>query len=544
MEHYQTDPVGFCVSELGIRRETLVWSELPEYEGHVWDGTPDPIAAWFGALVDWKDVGIESATGTGKSFGLALTKLWFLASWQSARAFDFAAKKEQLEEYSWMELGKLWPRFRVVFPSAHLGVLRVRMDGKIREGEMTGWGAFGQGVKVGAATEIAAGAAGMHAPHMLISVEESQEFHHAASAGLENTCTAPHNLRQYVGNPDSQDDALHQFCILPDTVHIRISALDHPNVVVNNVRDPEWRDLKGDVMIVPGAVSRMSIARRLRRYGREHRHFQSRVRGISPPEHQTALIRQVWLDRAAERWRTGDLRYGLPGLGVDVARSEAGDLAAIADGLGAHLDEVPAFPCPDVHALGVRIAAMMATRDISEQNVGIDVGGGYGGGTVDMLKSLGLYVQSINPGAAARPRIDETELDEHGKPVREDVLYRNVRAQMAWRLSLDLQMDRVALPPDAELHEELRAMRWKPVLGKIQVEEKALIAERLGRSPDRADAVMIWNWIRHRLHPDEEEDFAAFSEEGLDRMLEARRLVERVPRSPSPLPAHLTERVD
>jgi hypothetical protein len=544
MAHYQDDPIGFMTAELGIRRETLVWSELPEYEGHIWDGTPDPLAAWFRATAEWKDVGVESGTGTGKSFGLALVKLWFLASWQGARCFDFASKKDQLSEYSWMELGKLWPRFKVLFPSATLGALRIRMDGKLREGDSVGWGAFGQGVEVGAATEIAAGAAGMHAPHMHISVEEAQEFHQAASQGLENTCTAPHNLRTYVGNPDSQDDALHQFCELESTVHIRISALDHPNIVCNNARDPEWSDVKGDVMIVPGAVSRASILRRLRRYGVEHRHYQSRVRGISPPEHQEALIRQVWLDRAADRWRAQDLRWGFPGLGVDVARSEDGDKAAIADGLGAHLDEVISFPCPDVAQLGVRLAVMITTRDIHERHVGVDVGGGYGGGTVDKLKELGIYVQAINPGSLAVPSIDETLLDEKGEVVREEVLYRNERAAMAWRLALDLQMNRIALPPDQELHEDLRSIRWKSVLGKIQVEEKAEVMKRLGRSPDKGDSVLLWNRVRERIHPEEETELGAWDKEALLAELEHRRIRDTPsPRDPAINPS-IIERID
>ena len=32
------------------------------------------------------------------------------------------------------------------------------------------------------------------------------------SAAIENTCTDPHNLRVYVGNPDNQHDTLHEFC--------------------------------------------------------------------------------------------------------------------------------------------------------------------------------------------------------------------------------------------------------------------------------------------------------------------------------------------
>lgn len=532
MEHYQDDPIGFCVQELGIRRETLVWSSNPGYENHQWDGTPDPIVAWFDALVDWKDVGIESATGTGKSFGLALTKLWFLACWQGARCFDFATKKDQLSEYSWVELGKLWPRFKVRFPSADLSPsgLRIRMDGKLREGEFAGWGAIGQGVQVREAEEIATGAAGMHARDMLISVEEAQGLHHAISAALENTSTSPHNLRQYVGNPDSMDDALHQFCELPSTVSIRISAYDHPNVVVNVARDPEWRDLEADELIIPGAVSRTSILRRLRRYGREHPHFQSRIRGISPPQHAKSLIRQEWLDRAADRWRERAFYYGLPAMGVDAARSENGDKGAIAEGTGAHLEEVINFPCPDPTALGVRVAARMALRDMAESNVGVDTGGGYGGSIVDKLAELDIYVRQLNPGFKPEDRTDYDVLEEKGKGIRQSAIFENLRAQMAWQLAIDLQLDRVALPPDTELHEDLRSMRWETKGGKIRVEAKEKIQERLSRSPDKGEAVINWNWVRERIHEHEETTISAFDREALEATArEGRRLKEPPP---------------
>lgn len=546
MEHYQDHPIDFMTEELGVRRETLVWSELPEYENHQWDGTPDPIATWLEALVAWEDVAVESATGTGKSFTLALTKLWFLASWQGARCFDYATVKDQLTEYSWMELGKLWPKFKVLFPMADLLLSepRIRMDGKVREGENVGWGALGRAVQIREGQEIAAGAAGMHAPHMLLSVEEAQGVEHQLARALENTATAPHNIRQYVGNPDDQGDPLHQFAILPTTRHIRISALDHPNVVVNNARDPEWKDLKGDVEIVPGAVSRTSIARRLKKYGREHRFYLSRVRGISPSEHQDALIRQAWIDRAVERWRTRQLRQGFWGMGVDVARSEDGDKGAIAEGVGPHLDKVDRFPCPDPVKLGVRVGAMIATREIYERHVGVDVGGGYGGGTADKLKELGIYVVEFNGGSKAVPKIDETLLEEKEEAVRQATLFRNKRAQAHWRLALDLQMDRIALPPDPELHEELRALRWEARLGKVYVEEKADLMERLGRSPDKADAVVIWNWVRERLFDEEEEELGAWDPEALQAEFELRRITSKPPVREANMNPIIMERIE
>ena len=108
---YQNDPIGFAVDHLGIREETLRWSLDPAYANHVWDGTPDPIVAIAEALVEWKDVGVESATGTGKSHTLGWATLWFDAVWPGARVFSFAAKAEQLDLYAWTEIKKLWPAF-------------------------------------------------------------------------------------------------------------------------------------------------------------------------------------------------------------------------------------------------------------------------------------------------------------------------------------------------------------------------------------------------------------------------------------------------
>lgn len=73
----------------------------------------------------------------------------------------------------------------------------------------------------------------------------------------------------------------------------------------------------------------------------------------------------------------------------------------------------------------------------------------------------------------------------------------NVRAAAWWcmRQALDPSNDsRVALPPDAELRAELCAPRWEYRGRKIKIEDKADIVERLGRSPDKGDAVVMALW--------------------------------------------------
>jgi hypothetical protein len=324
----QNDPIGWILDKLGVPEETLRWSLNDGYASHEWDGTPDPLVAVAEALRDWEDVGVESGTGTGKSFFVACLILWFLACYKGSRVFTFAPKEDQLRLYIWAEIGKLWPRFQALFPSATLTDLRIRMDGGDE------WGAWGYAVGVRANEDSATKAQGMHAEHMLLVYEETPGIPLPVIVAGENTVSALHNLRVAIGNPDHQHDALHTFCTSPGVVHVRMSALDHPNVVTGRE-------------IIPGAVSTKAVERRRQKYGADSRLFESRVRGISPSEADDALIRLAWCQEAARRY--GDVRFreGLPALGVDVANSENGDKAAIARGLGACLLEVVSFPCPD-----------------------------------------------------------------------------------------------------------------------------------------------------------------------------------------------------
>src|SRR5204863_10137483 len=54
----------------------------------------------------------------------------------------------------------------------------------------------------------------------------------------------------------------------------------------------------------------------------------------------------------------------------------------------------------------------------------------------------------------------------------------------------------LALPPDSELLADLCAPHYKLTASGIQLEAKEDIVQRLGRSPDAADAVVLCNWWR------------------------------------------------
>lgn len=469
LKQYQQDPIAFFVDVLGMREEMLRWSMLPFYKGHKWDGTPDPLAAILEALARGEDVGAESGTGTGKTVLAAGIGLWFLASFERALVVTAAPKEKQLKLHLWKELTRFWIYFANVFPLAQRFGLQVRMIPHSDDWTMVG---FSSGV--GADEDAATKAQGFHAEHMLILTEETPGIHPAIMTAFENTRTAPHNIHCGLGNPDHQQDALHTYCILDTTTHVRISALDHPNVVAD------------DPLIIPGAVSKPMVVKRRERYGEGGRLYQTRVRGMCPAESSEAVIRYSWCADARLKGEDPLTRReyidGPAALGVDVANSKEGDKGCIARGQGRVLLVADAFPCPDPTVLGITVAAEIRARGIDEKHVGVD-SVGVGAATFGRVKEAGFLIQGLN--GAESPVVVEGEEE-----------FANLRAQMHWQLRMDLQHGLLILPDDDELFEDLTVAQWKVRQGKIYVESKEDIKKRLGRSPDKGDAVVYWNWVR------------------------------------------------
>ena len=70
--------------------------------------------------------------------------------------------------------------------------------------------------------------------------------------------------------------------------------------------------------------------------------------------------------------------------------------------------------------------------------------------------------------------------------------FANLRAESHWHLRTLLEQGQIALPHDEELFDELAAIRWRATSNcKIQIEPKKELKNRLGRSPYRADAVVL-----------------------------------------------------
>lgn len=495
---YQRDPVNWLVDVLGFERGHIVWSDNPAYAEHRWDGTKDPLVVAMQGLANSQWVAVEAGTGTSKTYTLgAGMMLWFLACFEDSWVITGAPKEEQLKKNLWKEVTELWPRFHEHFPDAVLQSLSIRMRGGIEEG----WAASGFVCGVGADEDSANRARGFHRKDMLWIMEEGPGIDDSIWTAVKNTSTAPHNLILGLGNPDHRQDTLHRFAELNHVVDVRISAYDFPNVVMD---DPDY---------MPGAVSRVSIERRREEFDEGTPMFDRMVRGLAPAEAKNALIRWEWCTRAAEKYGDPAYRKGSPSLGVDVANSETGDEAAKAFWVGATLDEIISFVCPDSNVLGEEVAVDMALRGIDERNLGVDPVG-VGAGTVNKLKELMVHGNWLNGAFKAWP-----EVDEHGAiPVRKEELFANLRAQMWWRMRTDLQHGRIALPDDEELFRDLCTPTYLTRGGKILVESKEEIVKRLKRSPNKGDAAVYGNFVRqHFQEVYEDPDFDAWDPHVLRR---------------------------
>jgi hypothetical protein len=194
------------------------------------------------------------------------------------------------------------------------------------------------------------------------------------------------------------------------------------------------------------------------------------------------VIPTAWVRAAQARWKPdGNFGWRLDAVGVDVARGGACK-TTLAKRYGfwfAPLLKYPGSATPNGPAVVGLITE--AVLENPRALVCLDVIG-VGSSPFDFACAAGLNVNPIN----FAEHTDATD----GSGL---LTFVNMRSFAYWSLreALDpASPNPVSLPPDSELLADLTAPRWERQLRGIAVEPKPKIVERLGRSPDCADAVV------------------------------------------------------
>lgn len=525
LREYQQWPSQWLIEKFDGKITDLQWSAWPGYERHVWDGTRDPFLLAINSIKDGKDVGVEAATGVGKTYIAARIAYWFLDTFPESAVITTSPTKAQLLQVLWKEIGLAFSKFKRGKPNSSL------LTGEVRVNKYADYGDESQLVysnrmisRVGkkrAGEDSSVSFQGIHNKFQLFILDEAAGLETSVITAIKNTNTYKGqfpaiNAILAIGNPDSVTDGLHQFCTSPGVVHIRVSGYDHPNVVLGKA-------------VIPGAVTQTSLDIRKKEYGEESNLFRSRGRGIAPEQALDALIMRKWFDQCCrfsptfnrEKFNKND-QSSFPAVGVDVANSLNGDAACLAWGINNRLQKVHEFQCTNANDLADNLIkdenqllaqglANYGTDKINDYGITSDFIGvdavGVGIATVNQFAKLGFIVQALQGGqdetAIPQIREDNSKMDAPLKPLYK---FANLRAQMWFQARIDLQNCDLSIDITNQailnsLAKELTMVRYKVTDGAIIIEKKESIKERMGgKSPNMADAFVYWNWVRKQRH--------------------------------------------
>lgn len=195
------------------------------------------------------------------------------------------------------------------------------------------------------------------------------------------------------------------------------------------------------------------------------------------------VIPTQWVVAAQARWKEDgwhQLQMTAAGLDIGAGRDET-VLAMRYGGWYAPVQTVKGEHAKDpAHA-----ASLVVKHRKHGCPIVVDVGGGFGGASLVLFKENGIPHRAFNGAGRSTA---------HSRDGR--LAFVNKRAEAWWRFREELDPDQeggsiIALPPDPQLRADLTAPTWEQRTNGIQVEAKEDIKKRLGRSPDRGDAVVM-----------------------------------------------------
>ena len=422
----------------------------------------------------------RSCHGIGKSFLAGNTALWFLYTFPYSIVLTTAPTWRQVEKLVWKEI-----RSSIRKSKIYLGgdLAKKSPELQIVQDE---W------VALGLSTNQPDRFQGFHARHLLVIVDEAAGVNEDIFEAIEGVLTSEHCRLLLLGNPTNIGGTFYRSHREPGWKSFHISACDTPNFTEFGITDDDietdtWREKITGSLPAPWLITPEWVADKFKRWGKNHPAYQARVLGNFPEQGENNIIPLAWIEAAMERWEDAPApalasasASGSTVLGVDVARFGQ-DLSAIAPRKGSKIFPLQIFAGKDTQEMAGE--CIRAQRETGADQINVDVIG-LGAGVVDALQAAGAPVVAVNVAESS------IELDDTGNKV-----FANLRAQLWWTLRDALNPknpEPLALPPDDDLLGDLAAPTYKiNAKGAIQIEPKEETKKRLGRSPDRGDAVIL-----------------------------------------------------
>lgn len=204
---------------------------------------------------------------------------------------------------------------------------------------------------------------------------------------------------------------------------------------------------------------------------------------ISEKDAANQIIPTAWIRAAQARWKEDGRQRRMLCIAADIAQGGDAKCSYARRHEGNWLDRLVTQPGTE-NKDGSQAAGVIVGLLRDRACVAPDMGGGYGTGVKMRLEDANVRVAPFVP--ACKP----------GRMTKDGALkFANMRAQAWWgaREKLDpANREPWSLPPDdEEMVADLTAPTWRLTSSGIVVEPKEQVAERLGRSTDKGDSVVM-----------------------------------------------------
>jgi hypothetical protein len=252
--------------------------------------------------------------------------------------------------------------------------------------------------------------------------------------------------------------------------------------------------------VAAGRIDQKIADQRRLQWGEESQVFQNRVLGNFAAIGEKSVIPLAWVEAANDRWRAWRAALDpedpqkVTRLGLDVGHSGPDPTVLAIEIEGDVISELLRWSRQStMETTGQLVAA--AGPDPERAPIMVVDPIGVGAGVLDRTRELGYRVRGFNAAKAAKLIDPATQRTVEIRDRSGAFGFVNLRSAAWWGLreSLDpVYFPTLALPPDDGLIGELTTPRYEVTSqGRIKIESKDDIFERLSRSTDAADAVVM-----------------------------------------------------
>jgi hypothetical protein len=416
------------------------------------------------SIRDNRRTAVHSCHNVGKTFTSAVAAMWWIFSHPPGEAFviSTAPTAVQVKSLLWREIGRLHSK--------------ADLPGRTNQTELYLPAGNGEElVAFGRTTSEHNEAAfnGIHAKYVLVILDEASGVPEPIWNAAESIASNKHSRILAIANPDVPTGPFADACASSspyNTIHI---GYEHtPNVTGEKV----------PTELLDYLISSEWAEDRKQAWGEDSALYQAKVLGQFPTGEfdpwrvmsEIDVAKCRYIDEAYED-DPDAVRIG----GIDVGGG--GDRTVLVERVGSAVKRIESFSDRDPMATVGRLVHLIEEWNLEKVRVDvIGVGWGVSGRLREVLKERGskCKVQGVNFASRST------------QPKR----FANIRAEAYWNgreLSRNKAWSLASLDNDAIA--ELTVPRYKIAdsSGKILIEAKDDIRERLGRSPDIADALLL-----------------------------------------------------